>query len=125
MEKDGIVLVGLEKFSDSSLEQLEKIIRAYRLHGAPKDYWDEDVQIRYVKEEDTVVLLNGDYDELILDDEKGMLERYYYSPYDGFGGTYAELLGEYENFNDEDRSWFDTEIRSIERDIEVMISVTK
>jgi hypothetical protein len=125
MAEDGIVIIGLEKLSDSSLEQLEKIVRAYRLHGAPKDYWDEDIQIRYVKEEDSVVLLNGDYDELILDDEKGMLERYYYSPYDGFGGTYAELLGEYENFNDEDRSWFDTEIRSIERDIEVMISVTK
>ena len=120
MEEDGIVIVGLEKFSDSSLEQLEKIIRAYRLHGAPKDYWDEDIQIRYVKEEDSVVLLNGDYDELILDDEKGMLERYYYTPYDGFGGTYGELLGEYENFNDEDRTWFDEEIRDVEKDLKVL-----
>ena len=67
MEEDGIVIVGLEKFSDSSLEQLEKIVRAYRLHGAPKDYWDEDIQIRYVKEEDRMW-----FDEEIRDVEKDL-----------------------------------------------------
>lgn len=120
MGENGIVITGIDKLSDSSLEQLEKIIRAYRLHGVPKDYWDEDIQIRYIKEEDIVVLLNGDYDELILDDEKGKLERYYYTPYAGFGGTYAEIFHEYDNLEKEDRIWFDTEIRTTEKDIEVM-----
>lgn len=120
MEENGIVITGIDRLGDSELEQMENLLRAYRLHGPPDGFYDEGVQIRYIKDEGSVILVNEDYDELIYNNENGKLERYYYTPYAGFGGTYREIFHEYDNLEKEDRIWFDTEIRTTEKDIEVM-----
>lgn len=92
----------LADFGYREYEELKKILEAwFDGNGLPDDFDDSGVRPAFNRNSGYVFLTNDDYQVAIEVD--GQLESFYTTPYEGFEGTYDELIEEAdEDWNDED-----------------------
>lgn len=92
----------LADFGYREYEKLKKILEAwFDGNGLPDDFDDSGVRPAFNRNSGYVFLTNDDYQVAIEVD--GQLESFYTTPYEGFEGTYDELIEEAdEDWNDED-----------------------
>ena len=92
----------LADFGYREYEELKKILEAwFDGNGLPDDFDDSGVRPAFNRNSGYVFLTNDEYQVAIEVD--GQLESFYTTPYEGFEGTYDELIEEAdEDWNDED-----------------------
>lgn len=85
----------LSKMTSTALEEAADILNAYANTGVPEDFYDDGVQIAYNEGSGCVFLTNEDYQVAVLESNK--LVSLYFTPYEGWEGTYDELIDFYKD----------------------------
>lgn len=87
----------LSDFGYRELAILEKLLKAMREQGLPKDFYDDEVHPMMNQSSGNVFLTNSDYQVAMLNGDK--LESFYFLSYHGNEGFLNELIVEYDNGN--------------------------
>lgn len=93
-KQDEIVTSDLAQFGARERKMLEDLMRAWREHGLPRDFNDDEVTAAMNRNSGYVFLTNSDYQ--IAMEEDGKLESFYNCPECGAEGLFAEI----ENLDD-------------------------
>ena len=80
----------ISRMTVGAIEEAAEILKAYAQYGVPDDFWDDGVQIAYNENSGMVFLTNEDSQVAVLED--GKLVSWYFTPYEGLEGTFADLV---------------------------------
>lgn len=89
-----ITTTDLSKFGHCQREELEDVLRAWRLNGLPDDFENDQVVPIFNMESGKVFLTNSEYQVCMLDGieaNEGKLQSFYTCPYCGHAGFKAEM----------------------------------
>lgn len=84
------VTYDLSEFGMREIEELRDLLDAWLSSGLPDDFYDDEVRPAFNKNSGFVFLTNSEYDACIEVD--GRLEMWYNTPYEGWEGTYEDLI---------------------------------
>lgn len=90
MKTEEIVTSDLSKFGFIELKQVEALIREWREHGLPKDFYDNEVTIAFNTNSGYVFLTNSEYQAAMLTDD-GKLELWHNCPQCGHEGFLEDM----------------------------------
>ena len=107
----------LSDFGLIELEEARNILDAMIDNGLPSDFENEGMKIAFNRNSGKVFLTNSEYQVAVCSEtERGKyLESFYSSPYQGLEGTFDELIEEYNQMHEEDKSWFEDLAKSLDR----------
>ena len=86
------VTYDLSEFGMREIQELRDLLDAWLSSGLPDDFYDDEVRPAFNKNSGYVFLTNSDYQSCIEAD--GRLETWYNTPYEGWEGTYEDLIDE-------------------------------
>lgn len=75
-KKNSITTTDLADFGFMELEEVEKLIRAWKEQGLPDDFYNEDVHIMFNKNSGSVFLTNSEFQVATMNGDD--LESWYY-----------------------------------------------
>lgn len=84
------VTYDLSEFGMREIEELRDLLDAWLSSGLPDDFYDDEVRPAFNRNSGSVFLTNSEYQVCIAVD--GHLESWYYTPYEGWEGTYEDLI---------------------------------
>lgn len=90
MKAEEIVTSDLSQFGARERKMAEDLLRAWREHGLPSDFADEDVTVAMNRNSGYVFLTNSEYQTAIETD--GRLESFYSCPECGEEGTWSDSI---------------------------------
>jgi len=102
---DEIVTTDLAKFGYREQAIAQDIFIAWRNHGLPQDFENDEVELCFNTHSGYVFLSNSDYQ--VAMEQDGKLVSFYTTPHGGREGTLEDLLEEYEDMHPEDKEYID------------------
>ena len=87
---DEILTSDLAKFGARERDMAEALLRAWREHGLPLDFNDEEVTVQFNTHSGYVFLTNSDYQVAL--EEEGKLVSFYSCPECGEEGTWEDSI---------------------------------
>ena len=95
----------LADFGYMEQDKAKDIFEAWKLNGLPRDFDNDGVKLAFNMNSGNVFLTNAEYQVSMCGDNEE-LYSFYSSPYEGYEGSFDDLLDEYKNMNKEDQEWF-------------------
>lgn len=95
----------LSKFGSREFAELERLLKAMRIHGLPEDFDDADVRAGFNLNSGYVFLTNSEFQ--VAMESEGKLYSFYSTPYEGVEGSLDDLISQYENLHPEDQEYVD------------------
>jgi hypothetical protein len=86
---DEVVTSDLSRFGSRELKMLEKLLRAWREHGLPEDFYNDEVVPAMNMNSGYVFLTNSDYQVALMNGDK--LESFYSCPECGHEGFKEDM----------------------------------
>lgn len=96
----------LSKFGVRERNILIVLLIAWRDQGLPADFSDEGVKPAMNLSSGYVFLTNDEHQVAMM--RLGMLETFYFTPYDGHEGFFIDLMEEYDDMHQEDKEYLDS-----------------
>jgi hypothetical protein len=94
----------LAKFGYRELKEAGKLLTAIG-KGLPDDFDDDGIKVGFNMNSGYVFLTNAEYQVAMLDEESGKLYSFYTTPYEGYEGSYQELLDQIDDMHHEDQEY--------------------
>ena len=91
-----MITKNLNEFGSRERQMAEELLRAWRKHGLPDDFYDDKVEIMMNTYSGNVFLTNSDYQVAMMNGD--YLESFYTLSYNGDEG----FLEDFENYKEDD-----------------------
>ena len=108
----------LEDFGYREQDEAKDIFEAWKKNGLPKDFENDGIKLAFNMNSGYVFLTNNEYQVAMCGDNHE-LYSFYTSPYEGFEGSFEDLIKEYKNMNEEDQEWLKDIAKNINREGEL------
>ena len=108
----------LEDFGYREQDEAKDIFEAWKKNGLPKDFENDRIKLAINMNSGYVFLTNNQYQVAMCGDNQE-LYSFYTSPYEGFEGSFEDLIKEYKNMNEEDQEWLKDIAKNINREGEL------